>query len=88
MSLPECCTLRPIPRHLFSYGFSMDLKQFFNSINAKRIKENNWKIRKYFAIFFAALVNYLNKKNNKIRTNKAGKVFFNRRFNRHISSYC
>jgi len=76
--------LRPVPRHLHSYGFSMDLKQLFYSINVKRIKENNWKIRKYFAIFSVALVNFY-KKNKAKRTNNAGRVFFNRIFNKHIA---
>ena len=85
MSISNECTYRPISRHLRSDGFSVELKQFFDSINVKKIKENNWKIRRYFAVFSAALVHYLNK--HKIRTNKAGKVVFNRRLNRHISSY-
>lgn len=77
--------LRPSPRILRSDGFSIDLKKLFDNINIKRIKKNNWEIRRYFAIFVAALVHYLNK--HKIRTNKAGKVFFNRRLNRHMASY-
>jgi hypothetical protein len=77
--------LRPIPYYLLSNGFSIDLKQLFDRVNLKKIKKNNWKIRRYFAIFFAALVHYLNK--HKIRTNKASKVFFNRRFNRHIAQF-
>ena len=45
----------------------------------------NWFMREYFAVFSAALVNFLKK--NKIRTNKAGQVFFTQKFNKHISKY-
>jgi hypothetical protein len=70
--------LKPVPR------CNIDWEKI-NNIIGQRIKIPSWKIRRYVAVFSVALVNFLKK--NKIITNKAGRVFFNRRLNRHIASY-
>jgi len=71
--------LRPKP------DFRLAPKLYIDFWYYEEIRRINWIMRDCIAIFSAGLVHYLNK--HKIRTNKAGQVFFNRRFNKHISKY-
>ena len=50
------------------------------------VKNNNWEIRKHFAILHHALKNHF-AKNKKIKSNKAGQVLSNQRLIRCISQY-
>jgi hypothetical protein len=56
------------------------------SLSLKDIKNNNWHIRKHFAILCITLRIYFIK-NNKKAINNADKVFNYSRFNRHIAQF-
>ena len=74
----------PIDQYMFDQGRITTSNARAMYYKAETIKIN-WFMRNSIAIFSAALVHYLNQ--NNIRTNKAGQVFFNRRFNKQISLY-